>query len=242
MPTYRRIASRRGGRAVLRPTAPAAFAEKRDFVTGPVRRAFTLIEVLLVLALLVAVAAMAAPALRNTLEAQRLRSAGEELRAQFAKTRVRAMEAGRTFAFRYRPSGNNFMVAAWSSDEDLVESSALTVNGVPLNSSNRNTTQGAAPSDPLSNQGETRQLPEGIVFAAGEAAADMRGQLLTEQQAGEGAIETQWSSPIFFYPDGTASTARLSLINQRQQMLTIAMRGLTGVIEISDLQFAEVQP
>ncbi len=240
MRTYGRCISRWGCRAALRPSAPAALPENRRLAIGAARPAFTLLEVLLVLALLAAVAAMAAPALRNTLEAQRLRSAGEELRAQFAKTRVRAMEAGRTFTFRYQPSGSNFLITAWSSDEDLIESSALTVNGVPLDPSSQ--TQNAAPGDPLSNQGETRQLPEGIFFGAGEAAADMRGQLLTEQQINEGAIDTQWSSPIFFYPDGTASTSRLSLVNQRQQMLTVAMRGLTGVIEISDLQVAEEQP
>jgi prepilin-type N-terminal cleavage/methylation domain-containing protein len=204
-----------------------------------VDRGITLMEVLLVLAVLAAVAGMAAPALQKTLDSHRLRSAADDLRTEWAKARVQAMESGRTYTFRYQPAGNSFVVEPYSTDEDLVESSQLTVNGLPLATSS---SQDPLAVDPLVNQAVTKQLPEGITFLNAEAVLDTRGALLTDEQLVAGTTDLQWSSPIFFYADGTTTTARISIGNQRSQCVYVAMRGLTGVIEVSGVQIAEILP
>ena len=37
--------------------------------------------------------------------------------------------------------------------------------------------------------------------------------------------DPQWSPPIFFYADGTSSTARLALSNERQQFILLSIAG-----------------
>ena len=47
------------------------------------------------------------------------------------------------------------------------------------------------------------------------------------------------SAPIFFYPDGTSSTARLFVKNQRERYVKLTLRGLTGVVYVSGLLSGE---
>ena len=74
------------------------------------RSGITLLEVLLVMALLVAIASMAAPALQGTLDGHRLRNSADTIRVAWTKARVEAMETGRTHLFRYQPSGSLYAV------------------------------------------------------------------------------------------------------------------------------------
>jgi hypothetical protein len=53
------------------------------------------------------------------------------------------------------------------------------------------------------------------------------------------AATVQLTPPVFFYPDGTTSTARLVRGNQRGRCVTVTMRGLTGVVQVSELHTQE---
>ena len=53
--------------------------------------------------------------------------------------------------------------------------------------------------------------------------------MMAEAQGSLNQLDPSWSSPIFFYPDGTTSTARLLLSNQYQDWIAVRLRGLTGV-------------
>ncbi|MDR2762086.1 MAG: type II secretion system GspH family protein [Planctomycetaceae bacterium] len=46
--------------------------------------------------------------------------------------------------------------------------------------------------------------------------------------------EKLWSTPIFFYPDGTSSTAALLLKNSKDQCIEIRLRGITGLTKITE--------
>ena len=48
---------------------------------------------------------------------------------------------------------------------------------------------------------------------------------LGETSASDGGL---WSTPIFFFPDGTTSTAAVLLKNDREKCVEIRLRGLTG--------------
>ncbi|TWT90148.1 Type II transport protein GspH [Pseudobythopirellula maris] len=67
---------------------------------GASRRAFTLIEVLLVLSLIVLVAGIAAPMLEGTLRGSQLNAAAERLAREWATARLDAIRLGRPVAFR----------------------------------------------------------------------------------------------------------------------------------------------
>lgn len=71
-------------------------------------RGFTLMEVLLVLALMAVIAAMAWPALRNPFASHRLHAAADQVRSEWFQARVEAMRSGHVYAFRYQVGGDRF--------------------------------------------------------------------------------------------------------------------------------------
>ncbi|MCA9144168.1 MAG: hypothetical protein H6823_08390 [Planctomycetaceae bacterium] len=203
--------------------------------SSTLQRGITLLEMLLVLGLLVVIAALAMPSVNRPLETYRLRKSADLIRAEWAKARAKAMETGRTYVFRYEPEADGYMVEPWYSDEDYLESSTMTgaaAMGTPI----------VAPPPQLFDDATSatmKHLPEEIVFAAGETTQDARDLLAVQ---GTDALVNQnasMSAPVFFYPDGTSSTARLFIKNPRDRYIKLSLRGLTGVVYVSDLLSGE---
>ena len=86
-------------------------------------------------------------------------------------------------------------------------------------------------------------LPEDISFAAGQTWVDSRAATFESSSPAIGAEqgEAGQSKPILFYPDGTTSSARLLLRNKQGRRIELALRGLTGVVTVGQLQSAEEQ-
>ena len=74
------------------------------------RRAFTLMELMLTLSLLVIIAALAWPVMDRPLANLRMRKAADKVRAEWVAARVMAMDTGRTCVFRYVPEEDRFIV------------------------------------------------------------------------------------------------------------------------------------
>lgn len=71
---------------------------------------FTLIEILLVIAILCMLAAMAVPMLTGQLEAQRLKSAAEAIRSECREARVRAMQDGQILCLRMKLGTGEYLI------------------------------------------------------------------------------------------------------------------------------------
>lgn len=190
------------------------------------RPGFTILELLLVLALLVTIASLAAPQVGRTLDSHRLRGAAEELRAVWSKARVRAMEQGRTYVFRSELSGSQYQVEPLVSPDDYLESSQLSLGN-------------AAMASVAGSKIEAAELPDKVTFAGTQLAQDFRAMTLNPAAAAATAAAeptgTLWSTPVYFYPDGTTTTAKLRVVNERDRGIEISMRGLTGVIYVKDV-------
>ncbi|MCB9874912.1 MAG: hypothetical protein H6821_12110 [Planctomycetaceae bacterium] len=207
---------------------------KTHFASQPSpQRGITLLEMLLVLGLLVAIAAVAMPSATRPLETYRLRKSGDLVRAEWAKARAKAMETGRTYVFRYQPDANGYMVEPWYSDEDYLESSTM------MGTTGFGTTTATATLFDQSTPDAMKYLPEGVTFVASETTQDARDLLASQGTDALVNQDTSMSSPIFFYPDGTSSTARLFVKNERERYIKLSLRGLTGVVYVSDLLTAE---
>ncbi len=180
-------------------------------------RGFTLFELLLVLAVIVALAALAAPTLTGTLHGYRLRKTGDLIRAEWARTRNDAMETGEIHVFQYELNGRGYGSQPWVAGQSA------------------QTTARAVGDDDIGAGGNSsqyaEQLPDDIVFALGETAADSR----VEEDTGFASAATTTATPIVFYPDGTTSTARLVLKNDRDALIAVELRGLTGISRATDL-------
>ena len=148
-----------------------------------VRPGYTLFELMLVLAILVAVGAVAVRIFTKSFEIERLRKAGDVLRTAWAKARVEAMTTGQTYVFRFDYGVDRFLVQLWQTG---------------------NSENVVAPSTDTARAGcrrERRFTPARRSAACGTAETEAAGG--------------QRSPQIFFYADGTTSTAQVTLTKKR---------------------------
>ncbi len=164
------------------------------------RSGFTLLEILLVLAVFVAITAMAVPAVTGIFSGQQMRSAADIVRARLADARVRAIKTGDVYAFFYQRGGGDYWVA-------------------PMNTGFQSLTGGAAaPSFQHTLENE-------IIFSAGETMQDARSAHVAENGSRQFA---SWR-PVLFYPDGTSQDATILLRSKTGLQMEVNLRGLTGV-------------
>jgi prepilin-type N-terminal cleavage/methylation domain-containing protein len=190
------------------------------------RRGLTLIEILLVLALLVIISAISVPLLAGSFSRAALFGAGDLLRGAWAKSRLAAMQSGQTHVFRFELNGGRFQIVA------------LSALNAPANSEPEATIEGenpeVEPDPPELVRLSQNRLPEGIIFSGGNVASS--AQLMATLPAAGGSA---WSQPILFYPDGTTSDASLLLANEKQVAIRVTLRGLTGIsqtVEVDDVE------
>jgi Tfp pilus assembly protein FimT len=179
----------------------------------------TLIELLLVLALLVVLGAISIPLLEGSFSRAALYGAGDLLRGAWAKARLTAMQSGQTHAFRYEPLGGRFQIVALNS------------LGAPEHSE-------LAMEDPETREETTEivrlsqnRLPDGIVFNSGNVASSAKTLATMPLTA-----ESGWSTPILFHPDGTTSDATVLLASEDQMAIRVTLRGLTGISQTADAE------
>ena len=195
---------------------------------APHRRGFTLLELLLVLALIVTVAAMAAPAFRSTMVRQRLRKGAESVRVEMTRARVRAMNTGMTQALYLGSTNGELLTVPYAPNmEELSDQQQA-------NYQNEQAAVTAIQSGQELPEGTGKRLPEGVSFTDNYVTDDpslssSSGQTVNATGVG-GAM---MSVPILFYVDGSASTARVIVGNERGDSVTVSLRGLTGAIKVS---------
>ncbi len=203
---------------------------------------------MLVLAVLVVIAAITLPALKGPMENHRLRVSGDMVRVEWSHARVKAMETGRTYVFKYQPELQNFKIEPWYMEADYLESDVVSgfgggalpgANGMQAGASSANGIYTPTSTTATSTM-ELGELPEGVSFVGSETEMDDRSAFLAlSATATNLEDDAVWSDPIFFYPDGTSSTARILMMNGRARYLMVSVRGLTGVVHVSDLLTVE---
>ncbi|MGI9472216.1 MAG: prepilin-type N-terminal cleavage/methylation domain-containing protein [Rubripirellula sp.] len=197
----------------------------------PRRSAFTLLELLLVLAVLAAIASVALPKWGLLLDDRRLLRAGDQLRNEMARLRVDAMRQGRVMMLEGMIEGSSFRIKPYYSSTDSTEAIDQTGSQSGLLTG---ATQGvvvATNIDPTEE--ETIDLPEGImVSGVGVVSAARSAEIeqLTASDQSEG-----WSRPILFYPDGSTSTALVSLAHPTLGRVVVKIRGITGDATVSEV-------
>jgi Tfp pilus assembly protein FimT len=223
---------------------------------------------MLTLFLLAVISAMAWPQLERSFSYQRLRKAADIVRIQWCKARVEAMKTGAMRVFRYEIEGNRFRVEMLTTDLSAQQngttldpaSSGGQQSTPAYNADSAQNTGNAGGSASIFNgtpAGLEQILPRGIFFVSSQtgvntiagttangattnnttAAGDMPSSdaYVAENIASAGS---GWSDPIFFYPDGTTSNAQLVLRNKEGRMMELFLRGLTGIVKVSDVTAA----
>ncbi len=191
------------------------------------RGGFTLIEMLLVVALLALLAGLTLPAMHTPLRKSELRDAAKMLRAELTRARLRAIETGVAQRFRFRPGGPNFEVAPRSTSE---AGTRLAFPGQPTRRFDANADESIADAP------STFALQAGVIFLDQKTAAEDLAEFelpgLSDMKPGD--MET-WSKPIVFYPNGRTGNARIRLRGQLGFYVDVTLRGAIGSATIGKL-------
>lgn len=172
------------------------------------RQGFTLLEISLVLVILVVMAALVVPSFQGTLQQERLRKAAESIAAHWTQTRSMAMETGETQAWACQLATSSYSAASQASSA----------------------ADGVAAGTDISNFELTELLPSGIVVSqAMTSESDTMQTMVLSSQSSESGRAT-----MFFYPDGTCSTARLTLNHEDrpEYSMSVMINGLAGTVRV----------
>lgn len=203
---------------------PPRFHRRPSLVDS--RRAFTILELLLVLSVLAVMVGLSWPSVERYLVENRLRASIRHLRQVAGGARAKAIETGLVYQFRYEPGGRRYIVLP----QELPETSAAA--GVA---------QVSASGKQVKTPTDSGQLDESCFFAVPNPLTDpQQGQVVVERLSQEvlalldtssfGLSDVTWSPAVRFFPDGTADDVSVDIENKNKLAMNIAIRGLTGVV------------
>lgn len=235
---------------------PCANPHRRSSDKLRERCGYTLLELLIALGILAAIAGLTLPALRGPLDKSRLRYSAREVQSALAKTRALAIRAGEAHSFRYEIGGRNFRIETTAAADvpstagSLLET-ALVTDDVTYGP-DADATQ---PVEPVLRTVRAGLLPNGVVFAVPAprdtvTEAGATNTLAIEQPADAVMAETgltdavvsRWSDPVRFSPNGRAADATIRIQGSRDFHIAVSLRGLTGIASYSMPQRAAPAP
>ncbi len=182
------------------------------------RRGFTLIEVLVVLAVIVLVSAMAFPLIKKPLVRREVQTAADSVRSKLFHARIGAMRSNHVYTFQYQPGSSSYRVSPQQQPTSQTDDASQAVAEDPVLA------------DGDHQPSEDGSLPDGICFMADDSP-DPDAPDATPTAVAQGG-DAGWSDPIFFYPDGTTSDARLIVASGRGYAIHIRLRGVTGNVVV----------
>jgi len=184
------------------------------------RSAYTLFELLLVMAILVVLAAVSYPSLDSMFATHKAAAAADQVRAAWAEARSHAVDEGRAYRFAIVPNKGNFRVAPDGGD-------FWSGNGPPV------------ADDPTNAPFILEEtLPKGVIFTSLESAQSGSGPPSGDTTAlPSGSIDpATWSSVATFLPDGsTLDNVDIVFQTRGARPLGVSLRALTGVVTVRQL-------
>jgi prepilin-type N-terminal cleavage/methylation domain-containing protein len=204
---------------------------------GQLRAAFTLLEIMLVLAIIAIMSAIAVPRMESIYERQKLRGMANELRLIWDTARLDAMRTGQAQVFQCVPESGSYSVAPLILQSD--QSSAGAGATVMLSGGSVAETQSngfLTAADPTLKS--AKELEQGIVFVSCQVVGSQRAYAVAQdaQTSGNNDVNTQTvGQAVIFYPDGSTSTAEVRIQNERGDMRAVQLRGLTGHSRVLDV-------
>lgn len=190
------------------------------------RTGFTLFEMLLVLAIVSLIAGLSWPRLARRLQEHDLRSNAEQVRRVVDSARVKAIQQGVIYQFRYEPHGHKFLLAPYELPPPQQESPNTTFNAPPKSIGHiyelTETSAFFPPEQTLGNVMPLERLPP-------EFLSQIANGLMHQDVA--------WSPPILFHPDGSATSGHFYVRDTKAHRIRLAVRGLTGTVYVSKLEY-----
>lgn len=214
-------------------SASTRFDFRAYHTRGKISPAFTLLELMLVLAIIAAIGAIAFPAFSGVFDRQRLQASAEKIRLELDRARLLAMKTGQAQMFECAIGQGKFSVHPLTQQSDTTNvgdgAKVLTQYGV-VAETNENGALMAA--EPNSLTGDVKELEEKITFVSCIVATDSRAYNVAQQSTAGQVSTMNVGQVIIFYPDGSTSNAELRLQNPRGEVRAVRLRGLTGHVKV----------
>ena len=187
------------------------------------RHGFTLLEVSLVLAMILVVAALAVPIYHATLRSERLRAAAETIRTDWTRTRSQAMKTGETQVWVCVLASSRFSASPYGSQFGVDGMSTADASDLASSTTGLSPTQTPTDVDSFG-----RGFPEGVTISEVlMSEADSVAMMTQASHADDGGVAT-----LFFYPDGSSSSGRITVSNEDGRSIAVSINGLAGTIRV----------
>ncbi|WP_437194648.1 prepilin-type N-terminal cleavage/methylation domain-containing protein [Planctomicrobium sp. SH527] len=198
------------------------------------RPAFTMLELLLVVSVLGIIAALSWPRLFNNLKLQTLQGNVEQVRQVLDRARVRAVEEGVTLQVRYEPQGRKYVILPQESLDTNSSSGSNQTAGTTT--SIRTTTRMKEPYRVYELGSECHFHVDNALLSGQQTIIEkLDDSWLTQLQNGELARDVGWSTPILYFPDGSATDGSVVVMNQSRRYAKLHVRGLTGAVSVQPI-------
>lgn len=165
---------------------------------------------ILVLTILVAVLTISYPAMNRLYVGHQLHQGASDVQVRLMAARVRAIEAGIGYQFRYEPGGRRFVALPFDP--------IAAVAGTPY----------------WKYGGE---LPPSVNFVSTSlypgVGQELALQLLSDLPNAAELQGAHWSAPILFKPDGTAGGGWIDIVDKEGDTLRVSVRALTGGVTVA---------
>ena len=203
---------------------------RRTFIK---RVAFTLLELLVVLGLIVLIVGIGFPALHRMFVQSELKAGVRQLQGELYRTRLEAMKSGKPYVFRFEVGTPNFEIVPKAIFDQLQqEQTGLGALVVGSESSD-----GAVTDSVFSDPFTAESMPPSEAVVATSSGPMYKKTLNGSIVFGPSpsGISSGWSTPVLFYPNGRTSQTSFILLttgfHRFQQELHL--RGLTGTASIT---------
>lgn len=181
---------------------------------------FTLLEMLLVLAILVAMTAVTIPVVSRMYDAHRIQQAAMEVRTTLSAARLRAVDGGEVFECRFEPDGRHLVILAHRD------------RGIRFGSDDI----GSSPANQRPAEGIHVELPQPLYFwTADNSRERLEDRALLELADGNLLGNRSWSAPVVFAANGTSNNAEFEIRDRAGRAVQLEVRGLTGAASASTL-------
>jgi prepilin-type N-terminal cleavage/methylation domain-containing protein len=205
----------------------SAFGLSSSFVIrhSSFRLGYTLVELLLVLAVIGTLAAAAWPSVLRMQADHDLSAAAEQVRLQLANARTWSIRTGVKFQFRFEPNDRQFAVVPW--EEEPEPDPKFGTNEAAASAAHRFGGELSKRISFLANTTNSIQpMPSGKLTAAAFRGLPNAGDLAS----------VNWSAPLIFSPDGTGMDAVITLGDSRGHRIDLSIRGLTGAAAVGPMR------
>ena len=179
---------------------------------------FSLMELLIVLALLVVVAGIAAPAMMDRLADSQVHRAADSVREVLSEARTYAIDSGIDYQFRYEVNGQFFVVLP-TETEPTLSNSVSTDTGSSDYMRLSGQLQDTLFLRAMKDDSESSDKLEAIWFGSLPDAG-----VLTQKS---------WSAPIYFRFDGSADDRTFRVMDESGRTSELSVRGLTGAVRMT---------